>query len=203
MINIASLLSRFDPETGIVEGIRPMTRRLSDLRGAFADEAAYEKEVEVGNPVVYTVSTVTPGTGEGALHYGVGVLFPGTIGDEYYLTRGHLHSWRAAAEVYVGLRGIGRMVLEEMTTGTTTVVELQANSIVYVPGHTAHRTVNVGSEPLIYIGIYPAEAGHEYGEIAERNFRTVIIVKNGKPVAESREQYLLGLPQRDAGSRKQ
>jgi glucose-6-phosphate isomerase, archaeal len=202
MTNVASLLSRFNARTGAVEGIQATSRRLADLRGAFADDAAYESALREGNPVVYTVSTLTPGEGEGALHCGVGVLFPGMVGDEYYLTKGHLHSWRAAAEVYLGLRGEGKMLLEDEATGATTVVELHADTMVYVPGHTAHRTVNIANEPLVYIGIYPAQAGHEYGEIAKRNFKTVIVRRNGKPVAESREQYLLALSQMNSDGKR-
>jgi glucose-6-phosphate isomerase len=141
---------------------------------------------------VYTVSSVSTGTGEGALHYGIGVLYPGTIGKEYFLTKGHLHSWRAAAEVYVGLKGEGKMLLEDEATGGSTIVDLLPNSAVYVPGHTAHRTVNVGATPLVYIGVYPAEAGHEYREIAKKNFRMMMIEVDGKPVAVKREEYLKG-----------
>jgi glucose-6-phosphate isomerase, archaeal len=191
MMSIASLLHRFDPETGAVDGVPGISKRLADLRGTFADRAAYERALQEGNPVVYTVSTVTPGEGTGALHYGLGILFPGIVGDEYYMTRGHYHSMRAAAEVYVGLKGEGRMVMEDETTGRSSVVELLPNSIVYVPGHSAHRTVNVGSTPLVYLGIYPADAGHDYGEIAQRNFRMMIIKKNGKPLAMGRDDYLL------------
>jgi glucose-6-phosphate isomerase len=191
MTSIASLLHRFDPETGAVDGVRGISKRLADLRGTFADRAAYERALQEGNPVVYTVSTVTPGEGTGALHYGLGILFPGIVGDEYYMTRGHYHSMRAAAEVYVGLKGEGRMVLEDDNTGNSRIVELLPDSIVYVPGHTAHRTVNVGSTPLVYLGIYPADAGHDYGEIAQRNFRMMIIKKNGKPLAMARDDYLL------------
>ena len=193
MTSIASLLNRFDPETGTVDGVQGISRRLADLRGAFADDGAYERALREGNPVVYTVSTIMPGAGEGALHYGIGVLFPGTVGGEYFLTKGHLHSWRAAAEVYIGLRGEGRMLLENETTGASSVVELLPNSTVYVPGRTAHRTVNVGSVPLVYIGVYPAEAGHDYGEIAKRNFRTVIVERDGAPVLMDRGKYLLAL----------
>ncbi|MBP1649135.1 MAG: pgiA [Bacteroidetes bacterium] len=189
---LLSHFTRFDPETGIVEGVPGISRRLADLRGAFTDEDAYEAALRRGNPVVYTVSSVSAGTGEGALHYGIGVLYPGTIGQEYFLTKGHLHSWRAAAEVYVGLKGEGKMLLEDEATGGSTIVDLLPNSAVYVPGHTAHRTVNVGATPLVYIGVYPAEAGHEYREIAKKNFRMMMIEVDGKPVAVKREEYLKG-----------
>src|SRR5512140_1436459 len=198
----AALFAHFNPETGLIDGVQGISRRLSDLKGAFTDNVAYDRALQTDNPVVYTVSTITPEEGEGALHYGVGVLFPGTIGHEYFLTRGHLHAWRAAAEVYIGLRGEGKMLLEDETSGTTTVLDLNANTTVYVPGNTAHRTANVGTEPLVYIGIYPAAAGHDYGKIAKQNFRSVIVRKGGKPVVMSREKYLLALPQMDADGTK-
>ena len=56
--------------------------------------------------------------------------------------------------------------------GTVTLAE---NTVVYVPGHTAHRTVNTGSEPLVYWGILSSEAGHDYGAVGKRNFRQVIV----------------------------
>jgi glucose-6-phosphate isomerase, archaeal len=198
---LSSLVHRFDPETGTVEGIRGVSRRLADLEGAFADHAAFGEALREGNPVVYAVSSVTPEEGKGGLHFGVGVLFPGTVGDEYYLTKGHLHSWREAAEVYVGLRGEGRMLLEDESNGESTVVDLLPNSTVYVPGHTAHRTVNTGSTPLVYIGVYPAQAGHDYGEISKRNFRTVIVKRDGMPAAMERDRYLLTLSQKSYGKK--
>ncbi len=166
---------------------RPRTeRRLSDLRGCFRDPIAYEAALTVGDPLLYAVTAVEPASGEGQLHYGLGILYPGRIGDEYYLTKGHYHSHRAAAEVYVGLKGEGMMLLEEEATGESRMVPLRANSVVYVPGHTAHRTVNTGPEPLVYLGVYPASAGHDYEAIATRNFRKVIIEKEGQPAMEDR-----------------
>jgi glucose-6-phosphate isomerase len=61
------------------------------------------------------------------------------------------------------------------------MVPLRANSVVYVPGHTAHRTMNVGAEPLVYLGIYPSNAGHDYGAIAEKNFKMIVVERDGKP----------------------
>jgi glucose-6-phosphate isomerase, archaeal len=181
---------RFDPDAGTIDGVPGVSRTLADLKGSFADTPAYEQALRTGNPVVYTVSSVSLHQGSGDLHYGLGVLHPGTVGREYYLTRGHLHSRREAAEVYLGLKGEGRMLLEDETTGESTVLELLPNSIVYVPAHTAHRTINVGSVPLVYIGIYPADAGHDYEEIARRNFRMVIVEREGKPIAMERREYI-------------
>ncbi len=168
-------------------GNRPLVeRRLSDLRGSFRDAAAYEAALARGNPLIYEVTAVEPATGDGQLHYGLGILYPGKIGAEYYLTKGHYHSHRAAAEVYLGLKGEGVMLLEDEASGESRMVPLRGNSAVYVPGHTAHRTMNTGTEPLIYIGVYPSNAGHDYGAIAAKNFRMIVIEHDGKPVMKER-----------------
>lgn len=171
---------------------RPMTqRRLADLAGSFADKAALEGALAEGNPLLYEVSSVEPAHGDGQLHYGLCILYPGRIGQEYYLTKGHYHSTREAAEIYLGLQGEGAMVLEDEATGETRMVPLTPQSVVYVPGHTAHRTVNTGVKPLVYIGIYPANAGHDYGSIAESNFRQVVIERDGRPVLVERNSLPL------------
>ena len=163
-------------------GSRPTVRRhLSDLRGSFADSAAYGAALARGDPLVYEVTAVEPAGGDGQLHYGLGILQPGKIGDEFYLTKGHFHARRCAAEIYVGLKGHGAMVLEDETTGETRMVPLHAQCVVYVPGHTAHRTVNTGTEPLVYLGIYPADAGHDYAALAHRNFRMIVVERDGRP----------------------
>jgi glucose-6-phosphate isomerase len=173
-----------------IEGAKHTERRLSDLEGFFADEEAYELALQKNDPVIYHVQSITPANGKGDLHYGLGTLMPGKIGREYYLTKGHFHSWREAAEVYIGLEGIGRMLLEDEKSGESKMLSLQKNSIVYVPGHTAHRTVNCGDVPLKYIGIYPAGAGHDYGAIAERNFHSVIAEIEGNPQMIERKAFL-------------
>lgn len=169
-------------------GGRPITRRfLSDLCGSFADTAAYNEALQQSNPLVYEVTSVEPAAGDGQLHYGLGILYPGRIGNEYFLTKGHYHSKREAAEVYVGLKGDGAMLLEDEATGASRMVELGTGCIVYVPGHTAHRTVNTGDEPLVYLGIYPANAGHDYGSIATKNFRKIVVAgSNGAAMTDRR-----------------
>lgn len=163
-------------------GNRPFVqRRLADLRGCFADSDAFEAALAIDNPILYEVTAVEPASGDGQLHYGLGIIYPGKIGDEYYLTKGHYHSHRPAAEVYVGLRGEGVMLLEDEATGESQMAVLKENCAVYVPGHTAHRTMNTGSVPLVYLGIYPSNAGHDYGAIAARNFRKIVVERDGKP----------------------
>lgn len=180
----------FDINDLNIEDAERTERHLSDLGGFFADEGAYKKAIDKNDPIIYQVQSISPANGKGDLHYGLGTLMPGKIGREYYLTKGHLHSWREAAEVYIGLEGTGQMVLEDEKSGISKMLSLQKHSVVYVPGYTAHRTVNCGNIPLKYIGIYPAAAGHDYGAIAERNFHKVIAEINGKPELVDRKKFI-------------
>lgn len=178
---------RLDLERFLAGDTPRAERFLHDLAGCFENAATYDQACADGNPLVYTVSSITPGAGAGALHYGLGMIQPGRVGDEYYLTRGHLHSWRAASEVYVGLRGAGMMLLEDERDGTCRAHPLEANTVVYVPGYTAHRTVNTGAEPLVYLGIYPAEAGHDYGALKTENFKQVVVATPDGPRVRPRQ----------------
>ncbi len=173
-----------------IEDSECVTRTLSDLEGFFVDEQAYQEAIAEGDPTVYRVYSVSPANGAGDLSYGLGVLLPGKIGREFYLTKGHQHEWEEAAEVYVGLAGDGMMLLEDSQTGKSETFPLGKDQIVYVPGHTAHRTINWGDEPLVYLGIYPAAAGHDYGYIADRNFHCVVVEGDEGPQTLERSRFL-------------
>jgi glucose-6-phosphate isomerase, archaeal len=186
----------FDPHHPHIEGAVSSERRLSDLKGYFTDVSACNQQLQTDDPLLYRVYSIEQWTGEGDLIVGFGVLMPGKVGDEYFFTKGHYHAWRPAAEVYVGLSGTGFMLLEDESTHESRLLPLMANSAVYVPGHTAHRTINTGDTPLTYIGINPARAGHDYGSIEYQNFRKVLIEVNGEPVLLDRTAYLHQLQER-------
>lgn len=172
----------FDLVSGALAGQPVVERRLSDLRGLVYDPAALEAALQQGDPVIYTVSSAEVASGEGDLAAGLGILYPGLIGEEYVFTKGHLHAWRPAAEIYIGLSGEGRMLLEDEASGESRLEALRENTLVYVPGGTAHRTLNTGLAPLVYLGIYPVRAGHDYSAIAARNFRKAVLRRDGQPV---------------------
>jgi len=189
-IKAGDLLATFGLDPAGIDG-RPMSeRRLSDLRECFADKAACDAALARGNPLLYGVASVEPAGGDGQLHFGLGVLHPGKIGGEYHMTKGHFHAHRPAAEIYIGLSGEGAMLLEDEFSDECRLVPLRANSIVYVPGHTAHRTINTGAAPLVYLGIYPANAGHDYAALAKNNFAHVVVRgPDGRPALMKREDY--------------
>ena len=186
---IPSHFSAYDSITGTIPGRTPTRRLLSDMRGYFADEKAYEAALAQSDALLYTVTAVETQTADGALWCAIGCIYPGKIGREYYMTKGHYHAWRPASEYYIGLRGNGLMLLEDEATGESDTVSLIPDSAVYVPGHTAHRTINVGEEPLTYLGIYSYKAGHDYGAIAERNFHQIVVEIDGTPTMIRRDDY--------------
>lgn len=139
-------------------------KRLGDLAGLYADGAAYEAALAAGDPVVYDVTEFRPSAAAGDLIFGVTRMSPGRIGDEFYLTRGHLHARADRAEIYHGQRGRGVMLLEA-PDGETRTVAIGPQAIVYVPPFWIHRSVNVGDDDLVMVFCYGADAGQDYGII--------------------------------------
>ncbi len=111
---------------------------------------------------MYWVESSTPETGRGALTIGLSVLRPGRIGDEFAMTRGHLHAQSEFAELYYGLSGSGVMLLESVD-GESRALPIGPGVVVHVPGGWVHRSVNVGDDTLVTLFAYATEAGQDYG----------------------------------------
>ncbi|MCX6347731.1 MAG: glucose-6-phosphate isomerase, partial [Actinobacteria bacterium] len=118
---------------------------------------------------------------EGELLQGMSIVHPGKVGNEYFMTKGHFHSILNTAEFYYCVKGNGYMMMENPEGGWA-AEELLPNTVLYVPGRWAHRSINVKSdEDLITIFAYPATAGHDYATIETKGFRKLVIEKDGKP----------------------
>ena len=168
-------------ETGVILNFTPTVRRLSDLKNFFAETEVVENLLTSGmNPVIYDVYECPQPEKRGQLNFGTTILYPGKVGSEYYLTKGHYHLRNDASEIYLGLKGNG-IVLLQSKKGDVKVKSLKAGEIVYVPPKWGHRTINVGREKLIFFFVYPADAGHDYGTIEERGFSKIVVEETGKP----------------------
>src|SRR3712207_3381973 len=87
------------------------SKKLSDLRGFFNDGAKLEEMIESGGDVpVYEV--IDYRKEESDLAFGTTIMFPGKVGDEYFLTRGHFHTRRECGEAYYTQSGRGVFLLE-------------------------------------------------------------------------------------------
>jgi len=161
-----------EPATSKVE------RRLSHMRGMYHDAEA-EQAGLAADPVIYEVLQYDVPAENGQLVVCTTVLQPGRVGDEYYMTKGHYHEKRDTGEVYVGLRGHGKLIME--VDGQSSNLDMAPGTVAYVPPYWAHRSVNVGDEPLIFLAVYPADAGHDYGTIERDGFSQRVLERSGTP----------------------
>ncbi|MCS4095711.1 glucose-6-phosphate isomerase [Rhizobium sp. BK176] len=144
-------------------------KRLSDLAGLYADQDAHTALLQtLSDPVVYDVEDFKPGTHSGDLIYGVTRMSPGRVGDEFFLTRGHIHAKADRPEIYYGQKGHGLMQLES-PEGQTRIIEIRPQTICYVPPYWIHRSINVGDEDLVMVFAYPSDSGQDYGIIEASN----------------------------------
>ncbi len=162
-----------DPETGIISGAKKLVRRLSDMKGYYSDRDAVE-ELMKDDPIIYEVYSIEQEEKEGDLNFATTVIRPGTVGNEFFMTKGHFHSKSDRSELYLCLKGQGLM-LTQSPDGDAAWLPMKPMTMVYVPPHHAHRTINTGDEDLIFLAIYPADAGHDYGSIAEKGFPVIVL----------------------------
>lgn len=162
---------------------RVLVRKASDMRGYYKDEAALQQLVARGNPVHYEVFEKHIPEEYGHLLLCISKLYSGRVGDECFMTKGHYHTISGTAEVYLCLRGQGYMMMKT-AAGQCVAEPMQRNRMVYVPPHWAHRSINTGNEPLISFCVYPADAGHNYGDIATEGFPKRVFIRNGKEFVE-------------------
>ena len=149
------------------------TKTFEAMTGVYQNDS--EKLAAAGQELSYEVFSTQKTDLPGALTVGTSVLEPGRIGEEYALTRGHLHRVANRAEMYFGLRGHGVMLLENVE-GDVHALEIVPGSLVYVPGGWLHRSVNVGPDVLVTLFCFSADSGQNY-EIVEQSggFKKLVV----------------------------
>lgn len=181
MENLVSTLVDFDMKTGLSQSQKPIQRHLSKMKGMFANEAAYEDQLQKEDVLVYEFFDMGVPNSEKEVAYGTSITYPGKIGDEYFMTKGHFHTVLDTAEAYYCLRGHGYMLMEN-PEGDWEAQELTPGKALYVPGRYAHRSINISAtEPLITFFAFPGHAGHNYGAIETQGFRKLVVEQDGKP----------------------
>ncbi|WP_336644440.1 glucose-6-phosphate isomerase family protein [Microbacterium sp. USHLN186] len=175
------VLLEISPDGGIEGRSRRYEKFLGDMAGVYRDEAAWQAAVAARGPeeLIYWVDDHRYQDGPGALIVGTSTLLPGRYGEEFAVTRGHLHAVADRAELYHCLSGRGVMLLETLD-GQSTAIELTAGQAVNVPGHWIHRSVNVGDEPFVTLFCYAADAGQDYTVISDANGMKNLVVVDGE-----------------------
>ncbi len=170
----------FDLKSGLSTKAISTKRYLSQMKGMFGDDKAYEAALAEGDRLVYEFYEMGAPEVEGALAMGTSITYPGDIGGEYHFTKGHFHCILDTAEVYYGLSGEGYMLLEN-PEGDWCLKALRPGVALYVPPRYAHRTINTGTTPLVSFFTFRADAGHDYGTIEKKGYRKMLIEKKGIP----------------------
>ncbi|MBN9021946.1 MAG: cupin domain-containing protein, partial [Rhizobiales bacterium] len=154
--------------------------RIRDLAGLFLDDAAFAALAEAqGDDVAYGVDEFRPArSAPQELTFGTSTLQPGRVGDEFFMTRGHIHVKSDRPEIYYCQEGRGVMHME-LPSGETRPVEMAPGTVVYVPPYWIHRSVNTGRTPLVTFFCYPADAGQDYDIIARAGGMKTLIVADG------------------------
>lgn len=170
----------FSLEDGLSRVATPTVRPLSAMRGMYADTAAYEAMPNKEATPVYAFYELNAPPESGDLAFGTSITYPGMVGNEYFMTKGHFHTILETAEVYWCVRGEGYLLLES-PEGDVRLEALNPGTAVYVPKRYAHRSINTGGEPMVTFFVFRADAGHDYGTIEKKGFRKLLVRMNGIP----------------------
>lgn len=176
-----------DLHAGVIAGAPAAARRLSDMAGYYSPDHGSTEE----DRLIYEVYAVPVEEANSELQCSTTVLQPGRVGDEFHMTKGHYHATRDRSEVYLGLSGTG-LLLMATEDGRHRVEPIGPGSLSYVPGGWAHRSVNVGVEPLVFFAVYVGDAGHDYATVLERGLPVRIVAANGSHAVEPNPAYRPG-----------
>ena len=178
-------------ETGVIESFKKKVQvKLSGLREFFNDRETADQVLSSGeDPLVYEVFEHSQPEVNGQINFGLTILYPGKVGKEYYLTRGHYHTKENAAELYIGLAGEGMMIMQTKD-GEVAHLPIRPGDVIYVPPFWAHRTVNVGKEKLSFFFAYPSDAGHDYEVIRQKGFAKLVIEEEGQPKVVDNPKFI-------------
>jgi glucose-6-phosphate isomerase len=139
-------------------------KRLGEMTGVYRDSAALAAATaEHGTEhLVYRVEEHRSGVGAGALIIGTSTLLPGRYGDEFAVTRGHLHRKPDRAELYHCLSGSGVLLMEAL--------DGRGRAVPLTPG---------GAVPLVTLFCYPEDAGQNYEIIGAAGGMAQLVVDDG------------------------
>ncbi|WP_020618064.1 glucose-6-phosphate isomerase [Paenibacillus daejeonensis] len=170
----------FSLNNGLSDTKPSLKRMLSQMRGMYADDTAYANQLAQADSLLYEFHELGIPESPGNLAFGTSIVYPGKVGNEYYMTKGHFHTILDTAEVYYCIGGQGLMLMES-PEGDWAAEPFTPGRAVYVPGRYAHRSINTGHEPLITFYTFRADAGHDYGTIESKGFRNIVIERDGQP----------------------
>lgn len=145
-------------------------RRVKDIRDCFKETANLsEQQLET---VAYQVYQIDVKPEPGAIQHSITVIKPGNVNGECHMTKGHYHANDQSAEIYMGLKGDGLLLMQKGEE--VRLVEMKRGVVAYIPPEWAHRTINVGDDEFVFMSYFPGDAGYDYQSFLDEGVRTRI-----------------------------
>lgn len=180
--NLKSLAVKFNLENGLAPEKESIKRMLSEMNGMYLDNEKLKEMLKKADMVVYEFYDLGIPENPSELAYGTTILYPGKVGDEFFMTKGHFHEKLDTAEIYYCIKGHGYLLMEN-PEGDVEVQEMTPGVSVYVPPRFAHRSINISDmDPFIMFFVFRADAGHDYKTIESKGFRKLVVEKDGKSI---------------------
>ena len=154
-------------------------RKLSDLQMMFHDKSVVQSILAEADPLIYEIWHHPFETSKSDMALGVTRLLPGKIGDEYHMTKGHIHERDDQPEIYFCTQGEGYLLLQTID-GEFRAERWTAGTISHIPPMWAHRAVNTGADMLVFVASYHLSAGHDYVPIINKGFRKLLLEREGQ-----------------------
>jgi glucose-6-phosphate isomerase, archaeal len=167
-----------DPKSGAMgQATGRYVKRLGETRGCYHDQVAVDALLAARGdvPVYEVIEFIQPGSD---IIFGTTTMSPGQVGEEFFMTRGHFHQRRDRGEVYYTQSGRGLLLLESRQ-GESRTVDMVPGTCAFIPPDWAHRSVNTGDAPLVFVWVCNADAGHDYAEILTRGMRQMVVKRDG------------------------
>lgn len=151
---------------GIIEGknVQKYIKKYNEVKNIYAE---YDKKIDLETEM-YEVYSIKDND-EATLLWGLTILHPITVNNEYNMTRGHFHKEKNEPEIYFGLSGEG-ILLFMKESGECFAEKIFRGSIHYIEGKYAHRLVNTSDEVLKVGACWNERAGHDYETIEKKGF---------------------------------
>jgi len=181
MKNNLPFILDFDLATGMCGSgkARPTHRTVGNMAAQFRDTEAAKAMADAPIYDFFELNQIPETAGD--LKFGTSIVYPGRVGDEYFMTKGHFHTLLETGEVYYCLSGEGAMLMET-PVGDVDLQWLKPGVAVYVPPRWAHLSINTGKETLVTFFVFRSDAGHDYGTIEQKGYRKLVVERDGKPV---------------------
>ena len=157
-----------DFETGLIDKCnKSWSKKLSELKHLF-NEKSVNEELKKSDSSVYSVYEHKVPKRKGHFIALSTIIYPGKVGDDFFMIEGFEHKNVSSAEVLLCLFGKG-YVLMQPEFGDKKVVNIQKGSICYIPPYWSYRVVNNSSANLSFYCIFSAYSTYYSSKLAKSN----------------------------------